>query len=107
MFSDSAQFANSQYYVTAGTLLAAYYLVPYLLDPHDYRRRFSGPLAASLSNGWLSRSTSSGHYCESLHALHEKYGKFVRIGPNHISIADPNALEASHTDGTLAHTWTS
>ncbi|KAH7341337.1 cytochrome P450 [Rhizoctonia solani] len=102
---DKAQIPSSHYYATAtaGTLLVAYYLVPYLLDPHDYRRRFSGPLTASLSNWWLSSSANSGHHCESLHALHEKHGKFVRIGPNHISIADPNALDAvyGHSNGLL------
>ncbi|KAG8740650.1 hypothetical protein FRC11_000155, partial [Ceratobasidium sp. 423] len=73
MFTDNAQLSSSQCCITAGTLLLAYYLIPYLLDPHDYRRRFSGPLGASLSNWWLSRSTSSGHHCETLHSLHEKY----------------------------------
>ncbi|CAE6503614.1 unnamed protein product [Rhizoctonia solani] len=103
MFNDKAQLSSSQCCLTAGALLIAYYVIPYLLDPHDYRRRFSGPLAAPLSNLWLSRSTSSGHHCETLHTLHEKYGKFVRIGPNHISIADPNALDAvyGHSNGLL------
>ncbi|CAE6406275.1 unnamed protein product [Rhizoctonia solani] len=81
MFTDNVQLVSSQYYLSAaGALLLSYYLVPYLLDPHDYRRRFSGPLAASLSNWWLSRSAKSGHHCESLHALHEKYGKFAVYG---------------------------
>ncbi|KAG8763171.1 hypothetical protein FRC11_005709 [Ceratobasidium sp. 423] len=97
------QFSSAHYYVTAGTLLLAYHIVPYLLDPHDYRRRFSGPWLASLSNWWLSGHANSGRHCESLHRLHEKYGKFVRIGPNHISIADPDALEVvyGHSNGLL------
>ncbi|QRW18329.1 cytochrome P450 family protein [Rhizoctonia solani] len=95
MFTEQTHLTTTQYGLTAGALLLAYYLVPYLLDPHDYRRRFSGPLAASLSNWWLSNSTQSGRHSEIIHELHEKYGKFVRIGPNHISIADPNALDAS------------
>ncbi|GAB1523172.1 hypothetical protein RhiTH_006303 [Rhizoctonia solani] len=109
MFTEQTHLTTTQYGLTAGALLLAYYLVPYLLDPHDYRRRFPGPLAASLSNWWLSNSTQSGRHSEIIHELHEKYawwwqlrnnasptlGKFVRIGPNHISIADPNALDAS------------
>ncbi|GAB1522346.1 hypothetical protein RhiTH_005460 [Rhizoctonia solani] len=31
--------------------------------------------------------------------LHQKYGPFVRIGPNHISIADPDALEDIYKHG--------
>ncbi|CAE6363336.1 unnamed protein product [Rhizoctonia solani] len=110
MFTEQLQLTSSKCGVTL-----AYYLVPYLLDTHDYRRRFSGPFAASLSNWWLSRSAQSGNHSEIIHELHEKYGacfvldvdglmpitsgtsgKFVRIGPNHISIADPSALEVAY-----------
>ncbi|KAF8748939.1 Cytochrome P450 monooxygenase [Rhizoctonia solani] len=103
MYTEQVQLTGSQYFITAATLLIAYYFVPYLRDPYGYRGRFSGPLAASFSNWWLARSTQSGHHSENIHELHEKYGKFVRIGPNHISIADPNALEGvyGHSSGVL------
>ncbi|CCO28579.1 hypothetical protein BN14_02575 [Rhizoctonia solani AG-1 IB] len=105
MFTEQLQLTSTQCGTAAGALLLAYYLIPYLLDTHDYRRRFSGPFVASLSNWWLSKSTQSGRHSEIIYELHEKYGKFVRIGPNHISIADPNALEASavygHSNGLL------
>ncbi|CAE6446559.1 unnamed protein product [Rhizoctonia solani] len=103
MVFETIQLSNTHYYTAAGALLAAYYIVPYLSDPHDYRRRFSGPWLASLTNSWLARAGGSGRYCQDLHLLHEKYGKFVRIGPNHISIADPDALEVvyGHSNGLL------
>ncbi|CCO37271.1 Benzoate 4-monooxygenase [Rhizoctonia solani AG-1 IB] len=103
MIVDTTQHPSVHYYAAAGALLAAYYLAPYLLDSHDYRRRFSGPWLGSLTNWWLSRDFSSGHHCDTLVQLHEKYGKFVRIGPNHISISDPDALEAvyGHSNGLL------
>ncbi|KAG8795410.1 hypothetical protein FRC12_014894 [Ceratobasidium sp. 428] len=84
-------------------LVPVYLIVPYLLDPYDYRRRFSGPWLAGLTNSWLSRVNNTGERSYVIHALHEKYGKFVRIGPDHISIADPDALEAvyGHGNGLL------
>jgi benzoate 4-monooxygenase len=35
--------------------------------------------------------------------MHEKYGKFVRIAPNHLSISDPAALQIvyAHGNGSL------
>ncbi|QRW24176.1 cytochrome P450 family protein [Rhizoctonia solani] len=122
MLVDATQHFNVHYCTAAGALLVtfeihssrlievfnthmqiAYYATPYLLDPHDYRRRFSGPWVASFTNRWLSKDFSSGHHCDTLVRLHEKYGKFARIGPNHISIADPEALEAvyGHSNGLL------
>ncbi|KAF8751833.1 Cytochrome P450 monooxygenase [Rhizoctonia solani] len=103
MFTETTQHSNAHYYAAAGVLLTAYYVVPYLLDPHDYRRRFSGPWLASLSGSWLARSASSGRHYQNILQLHEKYGKFVRVGPNHISISDPDALEEvyGHSSGLL------
>ncbi|CCO31784.1 hypothetical protein BN14_05834 [Rhizoctonia solani AG-1 IB] len=103
MFAESTQYSTAHYYAAAGALLVAYYLVPYLRDPHEYRRRFSGPWLASFSGSWLSRSASSGHHYQNILKAHEKYGKFVRIAPNHISIADPDALEEvyGHSNGLL------
>ncbi|CAE6488467.1 unnamed protein product [Rhizoctonia solani] len=103
MFTETTQHSNAHYYAAAGVLLTAYYVVPYLLGPHDYRRRFSGPWLASLSGSWLARSASSGRHYQNILQLHEKYGKFVRVGPNHISISDPDALEEvyGHSSGLL------
>ncbi|KAH7335690.1 cytochrome P450 [Rhizoctonia solani] len=86
-----------------GALTLAYYLVPYLRDPYDYRHRFSGPWLAELSSWWISYAALAGKQCDVIRKQHEKYGTFVRIGPNHISISDPDALEAvyGHRSGAL------
>lgn len=44
-----------------------------------------------------------GHKFEVIHDAHKKYGKVVRIAPNHISIADHKALQPvyGHSTGTL------
>ncbi|QRW18374.1 cytochrome P450 family protein [Rhizoctonia solani] len=79
MLTQQTHLTNTQCGLAAGALLLAYYLIPYLLDPHDYRRRFSGPFAASLSNWWLSRTARSGRNYEIIHELHERYGEFVQL----------------------------
>ncbi|KAJ1302079.1 hypothetical protein OPQ81_000912 [Rhizoctonia solani] len=97
MLNDSNQVFN--YSAVAGAFLISFYIVPYLLDPYDYRRRFSGPWSASLTNAWMSSVVKSGKSYEALLELHKKYGTFVRIGPNHISIADPDALDVVYKHG--------
>ncbi|KAF8754632.1 cytochrome p450 [Rhizoctonia solani] len=51
----------------------------------------------------MFRLVRSGHHSEAVKELHEKYGTFVRLGPNHISIADPDAFESvyGHGNGLL------
>ncbi|CAE6417101.1 unnamed protein product [Rhizoctonia solani] len=85
---------------TLGALSLAFYVVPYLLDPYDYRHRFPGPPLAGLTNWWMSSLTRTGHHSEIVQQLHDKYGTFVRLGPNHISIADPDALEIVYGHGS-------
>ncbi|CAE6349560.1 unnamed protein product [Rhizoctonia solani] len=89
-----------QYSAALGALVVVFYVVPYLLDPYDYRRRFSGPPLAGLTNWWMSMIVRTGHHCEIVQQLHAKYGTFVRLGPNHISIADPDALEIVYGHGS-------
>ncbi|CAE6472147.1 unnamed protein product, partial [Rhizoctonia solani] len=83
-----------------GAIALGYYLVPYFHDPYDYRRRFSGPWLAGLSGWWMSYTVLKGNMNEDIRKLHEKYGTFVRIGPNHISISDPHAMEAVYAHGS-------
>ncbi|KAF8753476.1 Cytochrome P450 monooxygenase [Rhizoctonia solani] len=103
MFTEQTHLTTTQYGLTAGALLLAYYLVPYLLDPHDYRRRFSGPLAASLSNWWLSNSTQSGRHSEIIHELHEKYGKLVKLDvvASQQRFSDSRKAVYGHSNGLL------
>ncbi|CAE6416590.1 unnamed protein product [Rhizoctonia solani] len=92
MLNDSKQVLN--YSAVAGGLLLSFYIIPYLLDPYNYRRRFSGPWPASFTNAWMSSVVKSGKAGEALLKLHKQYG------PNHISIADPEALEAVYKHGS-------
>ncbi|KAI9465313.1 cytochrome P450 monooxygenase pc-bph [Lactarius psammicola] len=73
------------------TLVIFGHLVPWLVDPHGLRS-FPGPWLAHFSDLWLGRVARRGHRSEVVHELHEKYGTFVRIAPNHLSIANPAAV---------------
>ncbi|CAE6397767.1 unnamed protein product [Rhizoctonia solani] len=98
MNSDPTQLIQAS--AALGALALAFYVVPYLLDPYDYRRRFPGPPLARFTNWWMSSLTRTGHHSNIVQRLHEKYGTFVRLGPNHISIADPDALETIYGHGS-------
>ena len=52
-----------------------------------------GPALAKVSNLWRFIGTWKGHGELVLRELHRKHGKLVQIGPNVVSIADPDAIE--------------
>jgi len=74
--------------------IIAYHIIEYLRDPYEYNSPESipGPWIAKLSYVWLARKAALGNRSGEVHELHRKYGKLVRIAPNHISIAEPEAL---------------
>ena len=74
-----------------------YYLLPYV-------RRWSlqkvpGPLPAAFSNLWLMYACRRGRRYLEVDQAHKKYGKVVRIQPNHVSIADPEAIQQIYGHG--------
>lgn len=84
--------------------VVVYVVVPYLWDPHHLRRStLVGPKFPALSNAWLAYVAARGDRSNAVHELHEKYGKIVRIAPNHVSVADPKAIEViyAHGNGSL------
>ncbi|KUI65981.1 Pisatin demethylase [Cytospora mali] len=57
-------------------------------------RQIPGPLLASFSNLWkLQAVWSQNMHIENIR-LHEDYGPIVRIGPNHVSVSDPQSMRA-------------
>ncbi|KIK71442.1 hypothetical protein GYMLUDRAFT_149556 [Collybiopsis luxurians FD-317 M1] len=92
---------------TAGVSLLSFLfihiLLPYILDPHSLRKlSIPGPRVAALSDLWLGYHSANGHRSEAVHALHERYGRIVRIAPNHVSIASPDALQTIYAHGNGA-----
>ena len=75
-----------------------YYLIPYFAT---YRplAKYPGPFTPKFSNIWISLSAHRGQKFAAVDCGHQKYGKMVRIGFNHISIADERALETVYAHG--------
>jgi benzoate 4-monooxygenase len=74
-----------------------YYVLPYLQFASI--RDVPGPFLARFSNMWLLLQCRQGHRYKSVDEAHQKYGKFVRIQPNHVSIADPEAIQQVYGHG--------
>ncbi|TFK32337.1 cytochrome P450 monooxygenase [Crucibulum laeve] len=87
--------------VVVPTLIVLVHLIPYLLDPHGLRL-YPGPFLAKFSDAWLGWVAKNGHRSEVVHKMHLKYGPFVRIAPNHVSIAEPDALAIVYAHGNGA-----
>ncbi|KAF5379018.1 hypothetical protein D9615_006079 [Tricholomella constricta] len=87
--------------VVAPSLFVLAHLVPYFWDSHGIRS-IPGPFLAKFTDAWLGLVSKHGHRSEVVHAMHQKYGPFVRLAPNHISIAEPDALAIVYAHGNGA-----
>jgi len=78
-------------------LTFVYFLVPYFKRwrLHD----IPSPGLAAFTNFWLFIQTRQGKRFLSVDNAHKKYGKLVRIAPNHVSIADDTAVPAIYGHG--------
>lgn len=55
-------------------------------------RNLPGPRLASYSRLWNIKNAASGNAHESFRRLHERYGRLVRVGPNHVAVSDPGLI---------------
>ena len=74
-----------------------YYLLPYLRNWSI--RDVPGPPLARFSNLWLLLQCRQGKRFLAVDQAHKKYGKLVRIQPNHVSIADDKAIQQIYGHG--------
>ena len=91
-------------FVTPWTLLllpVLYYLLPYIRN-HAIRD-IPGPKLAAFSNLWLLYQCRRGRRFLAVDKAHKKYGPLVRIQPDHVSVADPEAISViyCHTGAWL------
>ncbi|KAI1075116.1 cytochrome P450 [Whalleya microplaca] len=56
-------------------------------------RQIPGPFVASFSNLWKVRAVWNGNMHRENVRVHEDYGPIVRIGPNHVSVSDPQSMK--------------
>lgn len=78
-------------------LVVFYYLVPFIAKAHW--RSIPAPFPAAYTNLWLFWQARRGRRFLAVHDAHQKYGKVVRIAPNHVSIADDAAIQAVYGHG--------
>ncbi|KAF2277506.1 cytochrome P450 3A3 [Westerdykella ornata] len=74
-----------------------YYLLPYLRNCS--LRRIPGPFPAPFSNLWLMYQARRGRRYLAVDDAHKKYGVLVRIAPNHVSVADADAIPQIYGHG--------
>ena len=78
--------------------LVLFYLVPYLTS-NTTLKTVPGPFPAKFTNLWLLLQARQGKRYQSVNEAHAKYGKLVRIQPNHVSIADESAISVVYGHG--------
>lgn len=62
-----------------------------------YLSKIPGPYLASVSNLWKVCAVYQDDMPRKNVEAHEKYGPVVRIGPDHVSFASPEALKTIYT----------
>lgn len=75
-----------------------FYLLPFLRNWSI--QDIPGPFLAKFSNLWYMYECRRGRRYLTVHRLHEQLGKLVRVQPNHVSIADPDAIPVIYGHGT-------
>lgn len=71
--------------------IVLFFLVPYLTSNTGIRD-IPGPFFAKFTNLWLLLQARQGKRYLSVDEAHKKYGKLVRIQPDHVSVADESAI---------------
>lgn len=83
---------------TPVVLVVLYYLVPYFTT-YSSLRDIPSPSLASFTNLWLLLQCRQGKRFKSVDEAHHKLGKFVRIQPDHVSVADADAIQVIYGHG--------
>lgn len=73
--------------------LLLYYVVPYFTT-YSALQGIPGPFFAKFTNLWLLAQARQGFRYKSVDDAHKKHGKLVRIQPDHVSVADADAVQA-------------
>lgn len=74
-----------------------YYILPYLRNWSI--RDIPAPFPAQFTNLWLLFQARKGVRYLAVDKAHKKYGTMVRIQPNHVSIADADAIPQIYGHG--------
>ncbi|KAH8202898.1 hypothetical protein TruAng_002951 [Truncatella angustata] len=92
----------SHYLAVSAVLLPlwaiSYWIVPYFTT-YRHLQHLPGPVVGKFSNLWLALGARRGQKFAWVDAAHRKYGKVVRVGFNHVSIATPEGLQTVYAHG--------
>ncbi|KAI1439068.1 cytochrome P450 [Xylaria sp. CBS 124048] len=82
--------------------IIAYYAYPYFVT-HKHLRDIPAPFPAQFTNWWLLYVCRQGKRYQIVDDVHKKLGPVVRIQPNHVSVADDEAIQViyGHGNGLL------
>jgi benzoate 4-monooxygenase len=89
---------------TTSLLLAAvvfaafHFFLPYFTT-FAYLRKIPSPFPAAFTNLWLMYQCRCGRRFQAVHNAHKKFGTVVRIQPDHVSFASPEALSVIYAHG--------
>ncbi len=78
--------------------LAVYYLYPYFATL-GHLRGIPAPFPAQFTNLWLLYECRRGRRYLAVDEAHKRLGPVVRIQPNHVSIADVDAIQVIYGYG--------
>ncbi|KAI0205554.1 cytochrome P450 [Astrocystis sublimbata] len=84
--------------VAALVIAIAYYAYPYFVT-FKHLRPIPAPFPAQFTNWWLLYVCRRGKRYEVVDQVHKELGKCVRIQPNHVSIADDEAIQVIYGHG--------
>ena len=73
------------------------YLLPYIRNWSI--RDIPAPFPAAFTNLWLLYQCRRGRRYLAVDNAHKKYGPLVRIQPDHVSVADPEAIPIIYGHG--------
>ncbi|SCV74779.1 BQ2448_7808 [Microbotryum intermedium] len=71
----------------------------YLLYLHPLAN-IPGPRLAKFTDAWKAYHTSKGTYTTTMRINHAKWGNHVRIGPNEVSVCEPDDIKTLYGHGT-------
>lgn len=75
-------------------LIVARVLYEFLLSP---LKHIPGPFLAKFTDFYRAGLTTQGHVDSTTRGWHKKWGSAVRVGPNAISISDPDLIRVIYT----------
>lgn len=76
----------------------SYWVIPYFTT-YKHLQEFPGPFVCKFSNIWLALGARNGKKFDWVDWAHRRYGKVVRVGFNHVSIATPEGLHTVYAHG--------